>query len=101
MRAAIVIDGLLPDAFSLVQVATHHRDSNALVQGRTVQGQHASLAVAIHANGSMVLFPGEPVHSGEDLLYLVANDMPAHLIGHPVDELALGLVGHPAQGGIA
>ena len=32
---------------------------------------------------------GEPVHRREHLLYLVARQRAAHLVGHPVDELAV------------
>src|SRR5262249_49766051 len=64
----------------------------AVVYGSAVEREQAAFAVAHHADRRMVLLAREPVHGGEDLLHLVADDVAAHLVGHAVNELAARLI---------
>ena len=91
----VAIDRLGPDALPGAEVAADQRRVDPRVRGRGVEGDQAALAVAGHADlGPRPRPEPEPIHRGQDLLDLVADDVPAHVVRLPVDPLAMRLVRH-------
>ncbi len=93
----VAVDRLAPHFLARAEIAADHRVGNARVDRPAVQGEHSPFAVAEHADRRMVLLPAEPIHRRQHFLHLVADDVPAHLVSHAIDELAVRLIGHPAQ----
>src|SRR5262249_34641340 len=67
---------------------------DAWISRPAAESQQPAFAIAPHADGPMFQLSREPVYRGENLLYFIANDVPALLVGHAVDEFAVRLVGH-------
>ena len=88
----IAIDRLLIEFFARPEIAADHRGLDARIDSRAVQGQQTSFAIPIYADGRMLLGAGEPIDGREHLLHLVTDDVPAHLVGHAIDEFTVRLV---------
>jgi hypothetical protein len=73
------------------------RGVDARVDGSAVKREQATFAVAVDANLRIVLVLCKPINHRENPLNFVADDVPAHLIGHAVDELTMRLVGEAFQ----
>src|SRR5207249_3792722 len=95
----VSVDGLLPDAVAVGEVPADAHSADAGVEGTRVEGEHAAFAVAKHADLRRLLARvlREPIDRGEDLLHLVADQVPAQLEGRAVEVLAVGQIrpAHP------
>ena len=91
----VAVDRLGPDPLPRAEVAADQGRVDPRVRGRGVEGDQPALAVTGDADLRLRPRPVlHPVHGGEDLLHLVADDVPAHLVRLAVDPLAVRLVGH-------
>src|SRR5262249_20999767 len=86
------INRLLIKAQTVVIVPHGADDLDARVASGAVQREQSTLAVAAHANGGVIFLSGKPIHGGEYLLHLVADDVAAHLVAHAINELAVWLM---------
>src|SRR5262249_47274951 len=87
-RPDVPIDRLIGDFLPRSEVRRDAARPDPLVEGRGVQRDHPTVAIADDADRQLVA-RGEPVHPGEYLLYLETGERAAHLVGPAVDELAL------------
>ena len=99
----IAVDGLLPNAVAVAQVAAHERRFDPGVQSGGIEGQQSAFAISGNGNGHAagLVFRLHPVHERKDLLQLIADDVSAHFIAHPVDPLPMRNVGLDVESGIA
>ena len=90
----VAVDRLLPDAVPVPEVAADANGLDPRVERPGIQRQHPALAVADDANlRILAAFLREPVHGGQHLLHLVADQVPPHLERRAVQELAARQVG--------
>src|SRR5207248_9173835 len=59
--------------------------------------EQSALAIASDTDRRMILFLAEPINSTKDLLHLVADNVPAHLERHAINELTVRLISETAQ----
>ena len=97
----VPVNWFTPDFVSLVKVPTDHRGGDACVDRCRVQCQQASLANSHDSHRQCRRLVVEQRIDGRlDLLDLIADHVSAHFKCHPIDELAVRLVG-VANPGIA
>jgi hypothetical protein len=92
----IAVDRLLPEILPRLEIPADQGRADPGIEARGIQGQQSAFAVSRDSDGRGTgeVLVCEPVDRGEHLLHFVPDDVPAILIGHPVDPLAVGLIGH-------
>ena len=93
----VAVDRFLPQVLTGLKVSGDGRCANAGVYRRGVKCDQPALAVSEQADRMAVLRKG--VHCRQDFLYFVADDVPAQLVGRPVDKLPVRMVGQAHFGG--
>src|SRR5205807_8192863 len=87
----VAVDRLLPQVLARLEVTAHARDGNARIEGGGIQRQQTAFAVADHSEIALDLVHeverAHAVDSGQDLLHLKPDDVPAHFERGTVDEL--------------
>ena len=98
----VAVDGLGPDRIAIVEVAAHAGRVDPRVECGGVERDTAPFAIAEDADTGLLVRAGllrEPVDQGQNLLHLVADDVPTQLKRRSVDELAAGQPGVAVAGG--
>src|SRR5258708_5710628 len=67
------------------------------IQASSIESQQTSYTVTCDSNRDCLSRVSrlEPIDSRKHFLHFVPNDMPAGFVSHPIDPLAVGLIGHP------
>ena len=99
----IVVDGLLPDAIAIAEVATDECRLDPGVERSGIESKQSPLPISRNRDRQPVafVFRLHPVHERKHLLQFIADDVAAHLVTHPINPLPMRDVGLDAETGAA